>query len=552
MVVLGANVVAVAASGQLTTSNTLTPEQLVQQVLLGGGVTVSNVTFNGLPGTTINEQIGSFDGSNSNIGLANGLMLATGDLTSGPGPNNSDFYSSGGGNFGASDADLELLVGGLLTHDKAVLEFDFVPTGDSLSFSFVFASDEYDEYVCGTVTDVFGFFVSGPGLNGPYSNNAVNIALIPNTNVPISINTVNLGVPGSTTGGDSTQCYNLDPNWSSNSVYYVQNPAGSPTVGYDGFTVVLTASVIVQCGQQYHIKLALADVGDTAFDSGVFLEGGSFTSPNAIDLEVVTASADGTLTEGCTDANFTITRPGSDSDIDVTVVVGGTATNGTDYTSIPTVITIPDGQNSVTFPIEAFEDNLAEGQEEIVLTATFINACGDTSTSSATVPIVEYVPMILSTSNLLLECEEDSVLVTAAVSGGFGDLSPVWEDGVSGLVNWVPGLEDGEYTITVTDECNKTVASTVVVESGCDIVIPNVFSPNNDGENDKFIIEGILGTSNTVTIFNRWGQKVYEASNYRNQWDADGVSDGTYYYEVTVEGAEKPFTGHLTILNNKR
>ena len=90
------------------------------------------------------------------------------------------------------------------------------------------------------------------------------------------------------------------------------------------------------------------------------------------------------------------------------------------------------------------------------------------------------------------------------------------------------------------------------VESGCQIVIPNVFSPNSDGENDRFVIDGILGTSNTVRIYNRWGQIVFEANNYRNQWDGDEVSDGTYYYEVQVDGESKAFTGHLTILNNKR
>ena len=320
----------------------------------------------------------------------------------------------------------------------------------------------------------------------------------------------------------------------------------------DRFTTVLTARALVQCGQTYHIKIAVADAGDPTHDSGVFLEGGSFTSPNAIDLEVVTTSADGTLTEGCTDATFTISRPGSDSDIDVSVVVGGTATNGSDYMSVPVVITIPDGQNSVSFPVEAFEDNISEGQETITLTATFVNACGDTSVSSATVPIVDYVPLLLLTEDLFLECEDDSVLLIAQLSGGFGNVSPTWDNGTASVFNWVPGIESGTYTITATDECEKSVSAVVNVESGCQIVIPNVFSPNSDGENDRFVIDGILGTSNTVRIYNRWGQIVFEANNYRNQWDGDEVSDGTYYYEVQVDGEPKAFTGHLTILNNKR
>ena len=526
-----------STQAQLTIDNTTTVQSLVENVLLGGGVNVTNITFNGVPANFVTEQAASFNGSATTLGITSGMMLATGSVQMAMGPNNSGSMSLGGG-LPTSDPDLAILSNPQTVNDAAILEFDFVPAGDSLSFKFVFASDEYLEFV-NSVNDIFGFFLSGPGINGTFSNNAINIALIPNTTDPVTINTVNDVVNPAyyvDNGDGFTAPFNTDPQ-------YVQ---------YDGFTVVITASALVSCGETYHIKIAIGDASDTVWDSAVFLEGGSFSSPNAIDLEVVTASADGTLTEGCTDATFTITRPGADDDIDVSVVVGGTATNGTDYTSIPALITIPDGQNSVSFPIEAFEDNVAEGQEEIVLTATFVNACGDTSISTATVPIVEYVPMVLATEDLFLECEDDSVLLIAQLSGGFGNVSPIWDNGTASVFNWVPGMESGTYTITATDECEKSVSAIVNVESGCQIVIPNVFSPNSDGENDRFVIDGILGTSNTVRIYNRWGQIVYEANNYRNQWDGDDVSDGTYYYEVQVDGEPKAFTGHLTILNNKR
>ena len=525
------------AHAQLTVDNTATVESLVQNVLLGGGVNVSNITFNGLPANFVTEQAASFDGSATTLGINSGMMLATGSVMNAIGPNNIGSSSLGGGNAN-SDPDLAILSDPQIVNDAAVLEFDFVPAGDSLSFKFVFASDEYLEFV-NSVNDIFGFFLSGPGINGTFSNNAINIALIPGTSDPVTINTVNNLVNSAyyvDNGDGATPPYNTDPQ-------YVQ---------YDGFTVVLTATALVNCGDTYHIKIAIGDASDTVWDSAVFLEGGSFTSPNSIQLEVVTASADGTLTEGCTDAIFTITRPSTEDSIDVSVVVSGSATNGADYTSIPTIITIPNGQDSVSFPVIAFEDNIAEGQEEIILTATFVNACGDTSISTASVPIVEYVPMILTAEDLILECEDDSVLITAQLSGGFGNLNPVWDNGVTGLIRWVHGLEDGNYTITVTDECAHSVSAVVDVESGCEIVIPNVFSPNHDGENDRFIIDGILGTTNTVKIFNRWGQIVFEASQYRNQWDGDDVTDGTYFYEVVVQGEPKPYTGHLTILNNKR
>jgi gliding motility-associated-like protein len=526
-----------AMSGQLVVTNTQTVEDLVQNVLLGGGVNVSNITFNGAPANFVTEQAGSFNGTATTLGIGNGMMLATGSVFNAPGPNISGSSSLGGGLF-TSDPDLAILSAPQTVNDAAVLEFDFVPAGDSLSFKFVFASDEYLEFVNG-VNDIFGFFLSGPGINGTFSNNAINIALIPGTSDPVTINTVNDVVNPTfyvNNGDGSNAPFNSDPQ-------YVQ---------YDGFTVVLTASALVNCGDTYHIKIAIGDASDTVWDSAVFLEGGSFSSPNAIELEVVTASADGTLTEGCSDALLTIMRPGSADDIDVSVSVGGTATNGTDYTSIPPTITIPDGQNSVSFPLQAFEDNIAEGQEEIILTATFVNACGDTSVSTATLPIVEYVPIDALAEDLVLDCTDDTVLIAVVATGGFGDLSYLWSTGATLPALWVSGLSNGLYPVTVSDECGKTVSEGVVVNAGCEILIPNVFSPNGDGLNDFFFVEGITGTNNTVKIFNRWGRIVFEARNYNNNWNGGEVSDGTYFYEIIVEGVDKPYTGHLTILKNRR
>jgi gliding motility-associated-like protein len=531
---------ALTASAQLTVDNSQTPQDLVENVLLGGGVTVSNVMFNGLPGTTANPQIGTFDGTATPIGMDSGILLSSGDINVAIGPNNSGGLTLGAGS-GPGDPDLTQLLnsggGAYTTNDAAVLEFDFVPSGDSLSFNFIFGSEEYLEWVGSSFNDVFGFFISGPGFSGPYSGGAENIALVPGLTIPVTIDNVN-NVNNSTyyvdNGDGSTAPFNTDPQ-------YIQ---------FDGYTTVLTANAIVQCGQTYHIKIAVADAGDWALDSGVFLEAGSFSSPNAIEIEVVTASADGTLTEGCTDAIFTISRPGSEDSIEVSVTVGGTAINGTDYSAMPSVITIPADSNSVSFPVSAFEDGLPEGAETIILTATFVNACGDTSISTATVPIVDYVPIVLVTSDTATGCVEELVAIGALATGGFGELNFAWNDGTPGSTLLVPGDADGTYTVTVTDECEKSVSAEVFVDSGCEIIIPNVFSPNNDGENDEFVIQGILGTVNSVKVFNRWGQIVFEANNYKNNWDGRDVSDGTYFYEVIVQDEpNSPFTGHLTILN---
>ncbi|MFZ1331183.1 MAG: choice-of-anchor L domain-containing protein, partial [Flavobacteriales bacterium] len=198
-------------NAQLVVTNTQTPAQLVQNVLMGGGVTATNITFNGTSGNSVDQQIASFNSAASNAGIPNGLILSTGNTAQAVGPNNAvraDLAIPGT----RTDADLSALSGGLTIDDAAVLEFNFVPTGGSISFNFVFASEEYPGYVCGTVNDAFGFFLSGPGITGPFSNGAMNLALIPGTNVPVTINTVNSGIVGAQ-GGQAGNCAAIDPNW---------------------------------------------------------------------------------------------------------------------------------------------------------------------------------------------------------------------------------------------------------------------------------------------------------------------------------------------------
>ena len=237
----------------------MTPEQLVQNVLLGAGVTATNITFTGSPNAK-----GTFNGSGSNIGLSGGILLTTGSIFNAPGPNNA--LNSGTDNSLPGDTTLAILAG-TNTLDATILEFDFVPTTDTIRFRYVFASEEYNEYVCSNYNDVFAFFISGPGITGQK-----NIALIPGTSTPVTINRVNKGVCG-INGAFHAGC-DL-----SNSVYFIdnENPAGT-AVQYDGFTTVLTAQTNVIPCLTYHFRLVIADALDRTYDSGVFLEAGSFNS----------------------------------------------------------------------------------------------------------------------------------------------------------------------------------------------------------------------------------------------------------------------------------
>lgn len=265
---------------QVNTDNTQTVEWYVQNVLVGAGVAITNVQYNGGSAAVSMPQVGQFDNlpSGADVGLSEGMILGSGDITLASQPNTSGGSSLGGTGNSGSDADLQSITLSQI-YDECIVEFDFVPDGDSINFNYVFASEEYDEYVCGTVNDAFGFFLSGPNpLGGSYV--AQNIALIPDptvwpaisyTSTPVSINTVNLGVAGF--AGTAATCAAIDPAWTTYNIFYTQNLGTN--YEYDGRTIVLPVRVPVICGQTYHIKLAIGDGGDSAFDSGVFLEKGS-------------------------------------------------------------------------------------------------------------------------------------------------------------------------------------------------------------------------------------------------------------------------------------
>jgi hypothetical protein len=238
----------------LEVTSETTPENMVE-ILIGSGLSYNNVVYTGG-----GMSRGNFWGGPGNIGVSNGIILTSGHVTVAPGPNN-----SGGAGFDSNqpgDPDLNTIAG-VSTYDACVLEFDFVPEYNYVWFDYVFCSEEYHEYV-NQFNDAFGFFISGPGISGPYSNNSNNIALIPLTSTPVSINTVNCGNP-----------YNCAQSCT-NCQFFVNNNQGFTQ--YDAFTTVLTAWAEVEPMQTYHIKLAIGDGIDHAFDSGVFLQASSFCS----------------------------------------------------------------------------------------------------------------------------------------------------------------------------------------------------------------------------------------------------------------------------------
>jgi len=447
------------AQAQLVVDNTMTPEQLVQNVLLGGGVTISNVTFNGAAATTVQAQSASFTTLGaSNLGLSTGVILSTGNaatdapnLVFGANGDVADFAS--GSLFGISDADLEELSGQAIG-DAAVLEFDFTPTGDSLKFRYVFGSEEYTSFTCDNFNDAFGFFLSGPGFAGPFTGGAVNLAVVPGTSVPVAINTINGGEP--TGGGTAATCAASDPNWQANSIYYVDNLSQTGTVvSYDGFTVVLTAFALVQCGVQYHIKLAIGDAFDTSYDSGVFLEGGSFTSTGQVLPELVTGPGvvGNTMNEGCIPVELTFTRQGDLSAAEsVDIAVTGSATAGVDYSpALPATLDFAADDSLITFILDVPLD--ADGPEQIVITINQLIACANTNVETVfTFNIDSPPPLAFSASDINATCGDVNIL-DPQITGGVGFYAYQWSTGETTPTISVAPEVTTTYSFTVSDSC---------------------------------------------------------------------------------------------------
>lgn len=213
--------------------------------IAGTGVTINagSVNYIGADG-----QAGTFSGGlSSGIGIDTGILLTSGSAINAMGPNDQSDKTTSVGS--AGDADLNALVGGS-TLDANVLEFEFTTDTGNLFFNYVFASEEYNEFVNSSFNDVFAFLVDG-----------VNIAKVGSD--PVSINTINCGNPFGT--GDA------------NCALFNNNDTAAFDLQYDGFTDVLTASIMGLSAGTHTMKLAIADRSDTILDSGVFIQAGSFS-----------------------------------------------------------------------------------------------------------------------------------------------------------------------------------------------------------------------------------------------------------------------------------
>ncbi|OYU85712.1 MAG: hypothetical protein CFE24_00460 [Flavobacterium sp. BFFFF2] len=308
-------------------STSYTIPQLVNQVLINSTcVQATNITSK--TGTHYNSSngIGYFQNTNPNFPMQSGVVLSTGNAQHAASLNLS--MLDDGDNSWEGDADLEhtLAQAGItmVSKNASMLEFDFTPISANFSFDFIFASEEYGNFQC-QYSDAFAFL-----LTDSVTGITTNLAVVPNTSLPISVITIR------------DFLYNSSCP-SANAQYFGRFNGGSASatsaMNFNGQTKILTAgSSSLVPNRTYHIKLVIADRGDFRSDSAIFISSNSLNIGQQVfgdDLTVAAGTAvcfggnqvietnlnpadytffwkrNGQIIAGATSASLTVTQPGN-------------------------------------------------------------------------------------------------------------------------------------------------------------------------------------------------------------------------------------------------
>ncbi len=362
-----------ASYGQLT----VTPGQSAATLagaLAGGGVTILNPVL-----TCPAAANGTFTYTGTTLNINNGILLTTGHAAAAAGaePPLVNFNNSAPG-----DPDMApYLPAGANTYDACILEFDLIPSGDTIAFNYQFGSEEYRQAVCSDFTDVFAFFISGPGIAGTN-----NMALVPGTTIPVEINTINSGTPGTVPSANIANCTSMGPG-SPFTSYYVNN-AGGADLAYRGYTAKLKAFHAVTPCQQYHLKLSIVDAGNWQYDSGVFLEKGSLAS-NSFRFSLTDSigttinGVQHSIVKGCSPATVTIVADHvSPLPNTVYLTYSGTAVQNVDVNTLPSSLVLPAGNTSVSFDVQGLATTV---NGPVSLGVHIVTPCGNADDLTITV-----------------------------------------------------------------------------------------------------------------------------------------------------------------------
>lgn len=549
------------SNAQVTITTGYNAQELAQS-LVGQGVILLNPQMGGqcpLEGTGAGAGKFNFNGNTSDIGIDSGILLTTGSAANVSNP--ASFFSSVsfiGGIVGDPDLNAILAANNssATTEDACVLEFDFVPAGDTIKFDYVFGSEEYPEYACSGFNDVFAFLINGPGLPSGLNN----IALVPGTTIPVAINTINMAPTG--TPYSISTCNSMGPG-SPFSQYYVDNQGqNGQHIVYDGFTTVLTAtSPVIPC-DTYHLKLAIADAGDQAFDSGVFLKAGSLNSiTTGLSAETTEGGndfSDPHCIRGCKPGKFKFTRlhPGNQP-LTIHYQISGTAVNGVDYEYIPDSIIIPANQDSAILDINGIILPAPVGPKTVTVGILSRYNCGNGQPNiiaSSTITIFDSLYVKIPTPPSTV-CPHTEVTIHAAIDStlnfSWSPAEAIPDPRPLGLTIHPSPDATITYTITVTmpgapSTCPPAKASfRVNVEP-----VPKIIMPATDTTvclRDSIPLN-VFVLPESFSFHNKWIPATY----LRNDTSADNkffAPQGDYHYQfiATSPVAHCSDTNEMTI-----
>ena len=513
----------------ISTSTTLyTVDELVTDVLIDSEC---NQAFNVTSSTGIDfgstNGIGYFESNGSSWPFEDGLIMTSGDVANAIGPESGVLVD--GGFEWPGDGDLEAFIPGLNagdTNNASIIEFDFVPVTNNMSFDFIFAAEEYGTFQC-TFTDAFAFLLTDS------SGNTTNLAIVPGTDDPISVLTVR-------DDQYNGACESVNAEWFAN--YYGPGglpPLTSPT-NFIGHTEVMTASATVIPNEVYTIKLVVADDGDTIYDSAVFIDGGSFDI-GQLDLgDDILVSSGNALCEGQ----------------EIILDAGALPNNSS---------------------IEWFMDGLLiDDANDVTLAVT------ETAFYSATITVdntdctygddilVEFFqsPIITPVNDNIIKCANEGFTLEVDIenSDQLNSLTYIWTlDGIDVQIGsentyYLNELaeESGEFTVTVFDDItycwNSTTITVQFYENSYCVDLPQGLSPNGDGFNDCLILDHLEDRDDIdrIDVFNRYGTKIYELNEYIDQWcgyDNEGktVPVGTYFYIIYFHSTKEPINSWIYV-----
>ena len=444
----------------ITTTYNNNAQALAENIFSGSGILISNAKLIGS-----NISSGTFSGSSS-ISLEQGVLLGTGDISQAVGVNNSGSTTTLLNTDGDTDVDSYISE---KSYDATVLEFDFITISDTISFDFVFGSEEYIEFVCESYNDIFLALLSGPGIIGNK-----NIALTPFTNNFISVNNIR--------PLEGLFCL------AKNNTYYIDNSSGS-TIQFDGYTTKINAyEKIIPC-KTYHLKLVIADVKDRQYDSGVFIKGKTYTQklPQAFLMKEQAICFYDTVTIQAVDS-IGYKYLWSTGDTTSKIQVCSTALYW---------LEISDGLKC---------------------------------TIRDSIQIIKTPKVVAEASNEQVICNNDSLTIYASGGAYYNwkiDNTLMFTQ--KNTINFLPKATD-IYEVYVSDECTIDTAYIKVNVLNCHVFIANAFSPNDDGKNDKICVHQIGLTAGRFIIFNRWGKKVYDNEDINACWVGESNLEGVYAY----------------------